>query len=91
MNQPTEKKIAGQTTTAMQLLRATFEKDGSGEVKMIPHESEDMWHAYNLIAVGDRLTATAIRFEMRETQRKEEGAKKKKKIVMEKSQREGAK
>ncbi len=32
-------------------------------VSMTPEEPEDMWHAYNLIAVGDRLRASAIRCE----------------------------
>jgi hypothetical protein len=27
----------------------------------MPEEPEDMWHAYNLIAAGDRLRAAAIR------------------------------
>lgn len=39
----------------------SFEKDGAGEIGLIPEEAEDMWHAYNLIAVGDRLKATTIR------------------------------
>lgn len=45
----------------MKLLSRHIEKDGSGQVSMIPEEAEDMWHAYNLIAPGDRLRATAIR------------------------------
>lgn len=28
---------------------------------MIPEESEDMWHAYNLIGVGDLIKASTIR------------------------------
>ena len=31
-------------------------------VVLIPEESEDMWHAYNLISVGDVLKSTTIRF-----------------------------
>lgn len=45
----------------MRLLGKQIDKDGCGEVKMIPEEPEDMWHAYNLIAVGDRIRATTIR------------------------------
>jgi len=30
-------------------------------VVLIPEESEDMWHAYNLISVGDVLKSTTIR------------------------------
>lgn len=28
---------------------------------MIPEESEDMWHAYNIIAIGDLVKASTIR------------------------------
>jgi len=31
-------------------------------VVLIPEESEDMWHAYNLISVRDVLKSTTIRF-----------------------------
>ena len=31
-------------------------------VVLVPEEAEDMWHAYNLIAVGDRLKSTTIRY-----------------------------
>ena len=31
-------------------------------VVLVPDEAEDMWHAYNLIAVGDRLKSTTIRY-----------------------------
>ncbi|XP_015763919.1 PREDICTED: protein pelota homolog [Acropora digitifera] len=30
-------------------------------VVLVPEEAEDMWHAYNLIAVGDHLKSTTIR------------------------------
>lgn len=45
----------------MKLVRATFERDGTGEVQLIPMESEDMWHAFNLITAGDRLTSSTVR------------------------------
>ncbi|XP_048583189.1 protein pelota homolog [Nematostella vectensis] len=45
----------------MKLVNRNLEKDGSGHITMIPEQAEDMWHAYNLIAVGDRLRATTIR------------------------------
>lgn len=45
----------------MKLVAKNFEKDSSGSVVLIPDEAEDMWHAYNLIAVGDRLKSTTIR------------------------------
>lgn len=30
-------------------------------VELVPEEPEDMWHAYNLVAVGDTLRSTTIR------------------------------
>jgi len=36
-------------------------KDGSGQMALVPEEEEDMWHAYNIISVGDSLRATTIR------------------------------
>lgn len=45
----------------MKLIAKNFEKDSSGSVVLVPDEAEDMWHAYNLIAVGDRLRSTTIR------------------------------
>lgn len=30
-------------------------------VVLVPDEAEDMWHAYNLIAIGDHLRSTTIR------------------------------
>lgn len=30
-------------------------------IALIPEESEDMWHAYNLIAEGDAVTASTVR------------------------------
>ncbi|KFM65584.1 Protein pelota, partial [Stegodyphus mimosarum] len=45
----------------MKLLHKYVEKDGSGSVTLLPEESEDMWHAYNLIAEGDTLKSTTIR------------------------------
>lgn len=45
----------------MKLVAKNFEKDSSGSVVLVPEEAEDMWHAYNLIAVGDRLKSTTIR------------------------------
>lgn len=46
----------------MRQVRRAIDKDGSGEVGLIPEEAEDMWHAYNLIAEGDCLRATTIRY-----------------------------
>ncbi|CAG0914732.1 unnamed protein product [Notodromas monacha] len=38
-----------------------IDKDGKGQVSLLPEESEDLWHAYNLIAIGDCVTASTIR------------------------------
>eukprot|EP00040_Diaphanoeca_grandis_P017510 m.91474 g.91474 ORF g.91474 m.91474 type:complete len:386 (-) comp26472_c0_seq1:104-1261(-) len=45
----------------MKLLSKQFEKDGAGSLKLIPTETEDMWHLYNLISELDTVTATAVR------------------------------
>ena len=45
----------------MRMVKKEFEKDGSGFLKLVPTEPEDMWHAYNLIAAGDTLTTTTTR------------------------------
>ncbi|CAG9464990.1 unnamed protein product [Pedinophyceae sp. YPF-701] len=34
---------------------------GAGFAKVVPEESEDMWHLYNLIRAGDRVTAPTFR------------------------------
>lgn len=36
-------------------------------VTLIPEESEDMWHAYNLISEGDNVRSTTIRKVQNET------------------------
>jgi protein pelota len=45
----------------MRLIKQNIERDGSGTVSLFPEEPEDMWHAYNLIAVDDLLRASTIR------------------------------
>ncbi|CAD7940087.1 unnamed protein product [Amoebophrya sp. A120] len=46
----------------MKLLRKNIDAATSaGSVVVIPEESEDMWHLYNLVAVGDRITAQTWR------------------------------
>ena len=37
------------------------DKDGAGSATVRPEEPEDMWHAYNLIMVGDRVRTTTFR------------------------------
>ena len=45
----------------MKLVHRDIDKYTSGSVTLIAEESEDMWHAYNLVAVGDALRSTTIR------------------------------
>lgn len=45
----------------MKLIKQEYSKDGDGVVKLVAEEPEDMWHAYNLIREGDRVTATTFR------------------------------
>lgn len=50
-----------------QYKRAIDVKTGTGWVKLEARDSEDMWHAYNLISIGDRVTATTTRKVKNET------------------------
>ncbi len=43
------------------LRRQISSKDGDGFVQMKTEEAEDMWHAYNLIAAGDRVRTSTVR------------------------------
>ncbi|CAF3592493.1 unnamed protein product [Adineta steineri] len=45
----------------MRLMKKLLDRGSAGELKLEPEEQEDMWHAYNLIAVGDSLRATTVR------------------------------
>ncbi|CAH1645963.1 unnamed protein product [Spodoptera littoralis] len=45
----------------MKLVFKSIERDGCGSIGLVPEESEDMWHAYNLVAVGDAVTASTVR------------------------------
>uniref|UniRef100_A0A6M2DF58 Protein pelota homolog n=1 Tax=Xenopsylla cheopis TaxID=163159 RepID=A0A6M2DF58_XENCH len=45
----------------MKLLHKNVEKNGEGSISLIPEESEDMWHAFNLISEGDCVRASTIR------------------------------
>ncbi|XP_077297896.1 pelota mRNA surveillance and ribosome rescue factor [Arctopsyche grandis] len=45
----------------MKLVHRYLDKDGVGSISLIPEESEDMWHAYNLIAEGDIVTSSTFR------------------------------
>jgi len=45
----------------MKLVHKAIEKGLSGSITLIPEETEDMWHVYNLIAVGDSIRASTFR------------------------------
>lgn len=45
----------------MKLVFRDIDKHGEGHVVLIPEEAEDMWHAYNIVAVGDTVKSTTIR------------------------------
>lgn len=40
---------------------------GPGSVKLVPEEADDLWHAYNLVAKGDRLSSVTVRKVQRES------------------------
>ncbi|XP_078434089.1 eukaryotic release factor 1 (eRF1) family protein [Wolffia australiana] len=50
----------------MKLVRKDLIPNESGMIKIIPEEEDDMWHAYNLISVGDSVMAVTVRKVMRE-------------------------
>mmetsp|Transcript_19780 Transcript_19780/g.54503 ORF Transcript_19780/g.54503 Transcript_19780/m.54503 type:complete len:410 (-) Transcript_19780:120-1349(-) len=45
----------------MKLIGKAFEKDGRGTATLIPQESEDLWHLYNLVTNGDTVKAMTLR------------------------------
>jgi protein pelota len=46
----------------MRLLKKVISgKPPSGFVDILPEDDEDLWHAYNLIAMGDSVTAGTFR------------------------------
>lgn len=45
----------------MKIFHRDLERDRSGHFVLMADEGEDMWHVYNLIAVGDELKATTFR------------------------------
>lgn len=45
----------------MKLLHKNIDKKFCGSVTLIAEQAEDMWHAYNLISVGDTLRSSTIR------------------------------
>ncbi|KAI4364619.1 hypothetical protein MLD38_020685 [Melastoma candidum] len=50
----------------MRISRKDIVPDGPGSVKLVPVDSDDLWFAYNLIAVGDSVMAVTVRKVLRE-------------------------
>jgi len=51
----------------MKLLGKQLNRDKSGRIKLLPQEPEDLWHAFNIIVVGDRVVAKTVRKVIRES------------------------
>ena len=45
----------------MKLVSKNVDKDGEGSVSLVPENTEDMWHAYNLITEGNFVSGSTIR------------------------------
>ena len=45
----------------MKLVSKNIDKDGQGSVSLVPENTEDMWHAYNLITEGNFVSGSTIR------------------------------
>jgi protein pelota len=45
----------------MKIIKKAFSKDGAGTIVLLPQDTEDMWHVYNLVRPGDRLKAVTYR------------------------------
>ncbi|KOC70851.1 Protein pelota [Habropoda laboriosa] len=45
----------------MKLVSKSIDRDGKGSVSLIPENTEDMWHTYNLICEGNFVSASTIR------------------------------
>lgn len=55
------------TAGEMKLVHRDVVPQGPGSVKLIPEEADDLWHVYNLVAKGDRLSAVTVRKVQRES------------------------
>ncbi|EFN69659.1 Protein pelota [Camponotus floridanus] len=45
----------------MKLVSKNIDKDGKGSVALVPENTEDMWHAYNIISEGDLVSCSTFR------------------------------
>ncbi|CAN6487258.1 unnamed protein product [Victoria cruziana] len=50
----------------MRILHKSIVPNGSGSIKIVPEETDDLWHAYNIISVGDIVLADTFRKVQRE-------------------------
>lgn len=48
----------------MKLIKKEIDGHGAGFAVLVPEEGEDMWHAYNLLAVQDRVRTATYRSTM---------------------------
>mmetsp|Transcript_1181 Transcript_1181/g.3593 ORF Transcript_1181/g.3593 Transcript_1181/m.3593 type:complete len:490 (+) Transcript_1181:4504-5973(+) len=69
-----DRKESSTTTTTttskaleMKLINKSVDKDGKGQVSVIVQEEEDLWHLYQLIAVGNQFRSTTFRRVQRES------------------------
>jgi len=51
----------------MKLLGKQLDRLNAGRIKLLPQEPEDLWHAFNIIAVGDRVVSKTIRKVVKES------------------------
>ncbi|RWR74541.1 protein PELOTA 1 isoform X1 [Cinnamomum micranthum f. kanehirae] len=51
----------------MKIVHRDLVPHGPGRVKLLPEESEDLWHLYNLIAKGDTVKSQTVRKVIKET------------------------
>ncbi|XP_078045291.1 pelota mRNA surveillance and ribosome rescue factor [Augochlora pura] len=45
----------------MKLVSKFVDKEGEGHVSLVPENTEDMWHAYNIISEGDSVSCSTFR------------------------------
>lgn len=51
----------------MKIIKKQLDKNSGGVLKLEAEEPEDMWHLYNLVAEGDRVTSTTFRKVQKDT------------------------
>ncbi|KAF3791740.1 PELOTA 1 protein [Nymphaea thermarum] len=50
----------------MRIVRKSVVPNGSGSIKIVPEETDDLWHVYNIVSVGDKVLADTVRKVQRE-------------------------